>query len=461
MPPRFIAVVDIGKTNAKVVLHDLAERRDVTLRSTANTVVQGTPYPHYDVDRLFDFIIASLGEIGTAHAIDAIAITAHGASAVLATADGLALPVIDYEFDLSGPETEAYEALRPPFAETQSPRMAGGLNVGNQIFWQQKRFPDAFAEVRYIFTYAQYWAWRLTGVATFEATGIGSHTDLWCPAKNDFSSLVDAMGWRPLFPPRGTAFDVLGPLKPEIAGAAGLGAVPVISGIHDSNASLLPHLLARPAPFTVVSTGTWVVSFAIGGKPVALDAAQGTAAYVDAFGRPVPSALFMGGREFDMLTAGAATEPSAADIAGVIEAGIMALPSFVAGSGPFPRNTGGWTVAPESLTAGRRTAAASLYAALMTDTVLRLIGADGPTVVEGPFARNALYVQALSILTGRPAEASLASTGTSGGAALLALGPASPGTEARSHVDALAATGIQGLQLYADRWHSRVSATSR
>ena len=72
--------------------------------------------------------------------------TTHGATCALLDAHGdLALPVLDYEHD--GPDTLAaeYDAVRPPFAETGSPRLPAGLNLGAQIFWQQRRFPDAFA----------------------------------------------------------------------------------------------------------------------------------------------------------------------------------------------------------------------------------------------------------------------------------------------------------------------------
>ena len=65
-------------------------------------------------------------------------------------------------------------------------------------------------------------------------------------------------------------------------------------------------------------------------------------------------------------------------------------------------------------------AAASLYTALMTNTCLELIGAAGPTIVEGPFSRNLTYLSALRSLTGREIIASPGSTGTSLGAALLA-----------------------------------------
>jgi sugar (pentulose or hexulose) kinase len=136
----------------------------------------------------------------------------------------------------------------------------------------------------------------------------------------------------------------------------------------------------------------------------------------------------MGGREFDLLTGGRAVEPDAAAVASVIERGIMAWPSFVRGSGPFPDAAGGWSHDPASLTDAERTAVASLYAALMTASCLDLLGASGPTAVEGPFARNDLYRDALGRLTGRPVVGSPGTTGTGAGAALLfATAPSSDG----------------------------------
>ena len=52
----------------------------------------------------------------------------------------------------------------------------------------------------------------------------------------------------------------------------------------------------------MVSTGTWVVIFAVGGDLDHLDPKRDTLANVDALGRAVPSARFMGGREFELLT---------------------------------------------------------------------------------------------------------------------------------------------------------------
>lgn len=422
---RNVAVIDVGKTNGKVALFDVVEGRESHVHSIANTVLKDGPYPHYDIDGLWNFFLKSLREIAGRERIDAIAITAHGASITLVDADGnLALPMLDYEFD--GPDMlkAEYDAVRPPFSETGSPRLVCGLNVGAQLFWQAKTFPEDFARVTSIIPYPQYWAMRLTGVRASEATSIGAHTDLWNPYAKDYSSLVDRMGWRELMPDVGSAFDITGALKPEIAEATGLPAdTPVFSGIHDSNASLLTHLKADDPPFSVVSTGTWVICFSVGGKQVALDETRDTLMNVNAFGDPVPSARFMGGRAFGMLEADSKAEITAADRDAVLDGRVMLLPAVPDDSGPFVGRKGGWKGNPKTLTSGGYLYAVSLYLGMMTSVSLELIGADGPVVVEGPFAGNATFLETLQAVTGRRVlTGGSGVTGTSAGTALLALG---------------------------------------
>ena len=55
----------------------------------------------------------------------------------------------------------------------------------------------------------------------------------------------------------------------------------------------------------------------------------------------------------------------------------------------------------------------------MTAECLSLIGAEGPVVVEGPFAKNHWFKTMLSSATGRQVIASSSRTGTAIGAALL------------------------------------------
>ena len=420
---RHIAVIDIGKTNAKVVVLDAETGGEIAVVKTNNGVLKTSPYPHYDIERLWDFIIGALRSFAAVPGFDAISITTHGASAVLLDADGsLALPVLDYEHIYPQAVQEAYGHLRPAFAETFSPRLSGGLNVGAQIHYQKSAFPGDFVQVATILTYPQYWAFRLTGIAANEVTSLGCHTDLWNPTTGNYSSLVDTLGIRTLMAPVRSAFEALGPVLPTLAADIGLAApVPIYCGIHDSNASLLPHLVENEAPFAVVSTGTWVISFAVGGDLLHLDPARDALANVDAYGRAVPSSRFMGGREFEILAAEIGTVPPEAIEAAletVIGNGLMLLPNVVGGSGPFPGRKMRW-IGDASADNAERLAAVSLYLALMTEACLGLIGARGPIFVEGPFALNSAYLVALSALTRTDVIAVAGSTGTSQGAALL------------------------------------------
>lgn len=429
---RRLALIDIGKTNVKVVAVDTEAFAEIAVRTRPNAVVQGGLYPHYDVDRIWTFILDALSTINREHAIDAITVTTHGASCALLDARGaLALPVLDYEHD--GPEDIAaeYDAIRPAFAEIGSPRLPGGLNLGAQIFWQARRFPDAFAQVAAIVMYPQYWAFRLSGVAANEVTSLGAHTDLWNPSARDYSALVDRLGWRALFAPLRKASDCLGVIRPEIAARTGLAAgTRVYCGIHDSNASLLPHLVSRRPPFAVVSTGTWVIAMAIGGAAVALDPARDTLVNVNAYGDPVPSARFMGGREHAILTQGLDASPTHADVAAVLAGSVFLLPTIQAGAGPF-QNREAECIPDAATPDGQRLAAVSFYLALMTAVCLELIGAEAPTILEGPFALNDLFVRMLAAATGRGVIAKVGGTGTSRGAALLVSGatPPLPGNE--------------------------------
>jgi len=419
-----IAVIDIGKTNAKVVVLQASSGLELAARRMANAVINTGPYPHFDIDSLWAFILDSLRAFARGPGFDAVSITTHGASAVLLNGQGdLAMPVLDYEHRYPETVCAAYDGLRPRFSETQSPALPGGLNLGAQLHFQKTAFPELFSGVKMIVTYPQYWAFRLTGVAANEATSLGCHTDLWRPQEGTYSLLIESLGISSLMAPLRSAFDVLGPILPDLAEHIGLSRpVPVYCGIHDSNASLLPHLLRRKPPFSVVSTGTWIIGFAVGGTASGLDPARDTLANVDAHGHAVPSCRYMGGREFELVTQGT-RPPEELEIEGalsdVLARDIMRLPSVVEGSGPFPNHGGRWANEPQS--SAQTHAAASLYAAMMTACSLELVGADGPILVEGPFARNKLYLRALANCAGRDVHIAEGGTptGTAEGAALL------------------------------------------
>lgn len=455
--PRTIGVIDIGKSNAKFAVVDPGGGTEIDVHRMPNVSRTDGPYPHYDVETLWRFLIDAIGESSRRHPLDALVVTTHGASAALLAEDGtLALPVLDYEF--AGPDELAseYDALRPEFAETFTPRLPQGLILGAQLFWQARRFAAAFEQARSIVPYPQYWGFRLTGVAASELTSLGCHTDLWSFESGLFSSLVMNQGWLPKMPEVRPAAAVLGAMRPELAGRLGLRPdLPVHVGIHDSNASLLPHLIGRKPPFSVVSTGTWVIACSPGGELGALDPRRDCLANIDAFGRPVPSARFMGGREFATLTGGRTTTPPDAAIVRVLDTQEMLLPSVQQGSGPFPGRKSSWL--PGEPADPDRAAAVSFYLALMTAECLGMTGGEDQIIVEGPFAGNRLYLEMLAASTGRLVLADVTSaTGTSIGAALLALKKPSLLLTQPQPV-AVPAAMLAPMQRYAARWRAAVS----
>lgn len=458
MTLKTIAVIDIGKTSAKLVLLDAVSGVEIDTRTMANLVLADGLYPHADVDGLYEFIVASLTSFRQRHPVSAISITTHGATAALMAGSELVLPILDYEYDGPDDLRDAYTSVRPAFSETLTPRLPGGLNLGAQLFWQSRTFRRQFARVTAILTYAQYWAFRLTGQLASEVTSLGCHTDLWAPIANRYSSMVTAMGWTALFPPLRRADETIGAVTPEIAALTGIDPdTRVATGIHDSNASLLPHLKAVSGRFNVISSGTWTIHMHVGGSTDRLDPNRDSLANVDYLGRSVPTARFMGGREYAALVDPQAPPPDRNDAQNVIDLGIMALPSFAPGVGPYPHLVGRIEGNCEQLSPAERAAMASLYLALNSNAALSICGTGSRIIVEGPLARNPIYLGALQHLAGVPICASTDATGTSTGAAMLFQNAARKGDNSDSTYKNIRPVHFDGLSAYAARWHAAVT----
>jgi len=413
-----IVVFDIGKTNVKLSLVEGGAIRHTL--SKPNVSLAGPPYLHFDAEGIWAFLLQGLAKLAGMARITDIVPVAHGAACALVASDGtLALPLLDYEQPI---ENDGYEEVKAPFQETFTPKMANGLAFGRQVYWQSKAFPDGFARTKYILGYPQYWSFRLTGQAATEVTAIGCHSGLWRPAEGTFSSFTERMGWTHLFAPMRKASEVLGPLLPEVLKQTGLpGTCRVRVGIHDSNASFLRHRMARPVPFAVASTGTWVVCMAAGADPRGMPENRGCLANVDALGSPVATCNFMGGREFAEQTRdldGCITTLDAA--IEVVQRGSILVPPLNNGGGPFTGAPIGGPAGAATQNGEQSVARASLYLALMTDYCFDLIKARGPVIVEGSLTGNQTYLQALASLRKDGVLVSSDTTGTVSGAALLA-----------------------------------------
>jgi L-fuculokinase len=420
--PAAVVVFDVGKSNVRLSAVNDAGVAMTTLERQ-NRVDSSPPYPHFEADELYAWLIDGLATLARDFDVHSIVPVTHGACAALVDDDGLALPIMDYEFRGVNDVDSDYDAIARDFVRTASPKLPAGLNLGRQLFWQQRQFPREFSRAT-IVPYPQYWAARLCGVRAWEPTSLGCHTDLWEPQRGDFSSFAKTMGWDSRFGSRVSAWTPLGAPLPEVAGRTGLSnECRVLAGFHDSNASYLAHRATRNDPFCVVSTGTWIVTMAHGSPLEILREELDMLANVDAFGSPVPTARFMGGREYAAICGDDAgvMQPSISDLETILASGALAIPSFADQGGPFRAQVG--RIVGDAPNAPRnRATLAAMYCALMTDYCLTMLEARGDIILEGRLASNDAFAAALAALREpQPVFRSPDETGTLRGAVSLSL----------------------------------------
>jgi sugar (pentulose or hexulose) kinase len=361
-----------------------------------------------DIPGITAWLAESLTDFARQGDIAAIIPVAHGAAVGLIDERGLAAPVLDYEAMPPDDVRHRYQAERDPFGLTGSPCLPGGLNFGSQLHWLESVGPDRARDTQ-LLTWPQYWSWLLCGTASTEVTSLGCHSDLWMPMAAQPSPMAVSRGWADRLAPRRQAGDVLGPVSEVWRTRCGLPKdCVVLCGLHDSNAALLAsrkHPEVAGGPCTMLSTGTWFIAMRTLGPGMNVDVAslsehRDCLVNVDAFGTPIPSARFMGGRETEILEDGAPIDAGEADLLRLAiemaKAGVYAIPAFQNGVGAFPTAQGGWTRRPSSQM--QRRAVASLYLALMADTSLSLIGSCEKLVIEGRFAADPVFTRALASL---------------------------------------------------------------
>lgn len=463
-------VIDIGKSHAKLLMVD-AQGAVLERFGRTNAPVQSAlGYPALDVQGLEGWMAQTLRGCENTARCSRVITSTHGAALVALGDEGLAWDPVDYEFDLLAYHpmlAKAFDAASDGFAHTLSPDLPAGLNAARQLFCVQNQHPEAWRRTHCLLPYAQYWAWRLSGVAASEVSSLGCHTHLWRPQEGAFSALAQDQGWAALFAPLRSAWEVLGTVTPEIATAWGLPAhCQVHVGVHDSNACLARYLDAstdQAAALTVVSSGTWTVLMAPGAPTASLQAERDMLANVDVLGRATPTARFMGGREFAALLDGAAPDAGTlADVQALVDSGTLATPSFAEHGGPFMGHQGQIVRNGQPLEAalplGQRAALAALYCAQTTawlvDRLWDGVALPRTVVLEGPLAQNALYLALLQALL--PQAHCLAShdavEGTARGAWLLAHW----GQTAATELAPVAIAPVPGLLAYHARWCATV-----
>ncbi len=390
-----IALIDIGKTNSKLSLIDSNTGERTFTAARANRIVRNDLGAQLDLFAIEEWLVRTLAAAPDVGVVSAIVPVAHGAAAVLLDKHHDVIAACDYEDAQFDSVADAYRERRDGFMKTYSPDLSLGLNLGRQLFFLQTKHADVFARVTHALLYPQYWAWRCCGVIASEVSSLGCHTDLWLPGECAYSSLAIDQNWADLFPPIQFAGDTLGTVTPAFAAATGLPlSCRVVCGVHDSNASYLKVLLGREDEgFTIVSSGTWTIAMSNGGELAMLQEQRDMLANVDVFGSAVPTARYMGGREYELI-AGTREDADLTAIARSIETGAMALPAFV-GSGPFASRHGS-VIGLQDAGRGGSAAVATLYSVLMTDALIESLGFQQNVFIDGPFARNPFFNRLLA-----------------------------------------------------------------
>ena len=305
---------------------------------------------------------------------------------------------------------------------------------------------------------------RLSGVAVTEISSMACQTHLLNSRTQEPSEMAKALGWDRLYAPRAKAWETIGRLKPEFSGEAFRGEGRVVGGVHDSTANFMRYVCAGLDKFTLVSTGTWSISFDPSTSVDVLDPARDTNTNTDVLGRSVCCSRFFGGKEFEAVSGGAAASAATLDcVARLVARGTTAIPSFTLTSGPVPNSGGkGRVTGPGVSGEEEKASLAALYCAQMVSEQLDVIASKDDIIVDGPFSQNPVLLAVLAQL--RPhqkVKASALRDGTTAGAAAIAMIDGGKLPNIGLRLTDVAPASIRGLEDYHLAWRKAAYETAR
>lgn len=433
MPEHYIAVVDVGKTNKKVLIYDLGLKCvDSVYKNFDEFEEAGVIYE--DLENMTLWVKDQLKIFAGKYTIKSISVTTHGAFAAGIDAKGnLAVPPVAYTTDAGEDFRQDFFAT---FGDPHTLKRATGtteigslINVGKLIYFWKKKWPEQFKNIWKILNMPQYFGYQFTGNIGAEPTYIGCHSYLYNPKENTYSDTAKRLGIIDLLPEKiSKSWEELGTISPQFQEETGLPTDCIVTmGIHDSNASLLPYLVKGFKNFVLNSTGTWCVAMHPTNNSDFKDEEMDAAVFFnfDAFQKPVKTSIFKGGTEFETYreilnnTAGDQPEPPFDNELYkhiISEKKLFILPSVDKGLGIFPLAEPGAVEDREkfdlqSLQSGKNIplffndfktglAVLNLSLAIQTYYALKMVGFDGEGTVfiEGGFRNNTPYLKLLGAL---------------------------------------------------------------
>ncbi|MDA3937771.1 MAG: FGGY family carbohydrate kinase [Spirochaetia bacterium] len=305
-----IAVLDIGKTNKKLVIFDESLNQIDSIYSSFPTI-KFNELDVEDINGIDSWFLEGLKKMGSKYPIKVISVTTHGATGVCIDKNGKpSVPVVAYT-------NEVDEAFHDEFynvvgakdelqVKTATAEVKPLINFAKLLYFLKKQFPIDFEKTESILLYPQYFSYMLTGKISADFTYAGCHSYLWDFKEWRWSDVADKLGILSKLPANvNRPGDILGKISNVIVKKTGLNPDTIVTtGIHDSNSSLLPYLINGEEKFILNSTGTWCVVMHPTKELSFTKEELGKMVFynISANRDLVKTAIFMGGLEFETYT---------------------------------------------------------------------------------------------------------------------------------------------------------------
>lgn len=258
MPIPVILVLDVGKTNKKIILFDecyrLVHEEDIQLAEA----VDEDGFPCEDLNALSKWVIDSVERIcsNSKYNVLAINFSSYGASFVHLGKDQKPVTPLynylkPYPEDLQKTFYEKYGG-ESNFSLASASPILGSLNSGMQLYRIKYGKPEVFKQIKYSLHLPQYLSFLISKELATDITSVGCHTNLWDFKKNGYHQWVTEEGLLNLFSDIHPSDEPIGKYKNS--------NIPVGIGLHDSSAALIPYLDTFHEQFVLLSTGTWCIS---------------------------------------------------------------------------------------------------------------------------------------------------------------------------------------------------------
>jgi len=446
---RTLLGVDVGATGIKAGLFDEAGHL-LASASRRNGPVQqpgGRPgWMIWDAAHMWDAVCSACSEVLAATEgveVAGVAVTGFGADgAPLDRSGNLLYPIISWHGTRTVPQRDWLNQQIPPLElYTITGYHNYPINTINRLRWLRENQPEALDKAHHWLMVQDYMVYRLTGAFSTEAT-IASTTMAFDLRQMRWSRRLLAIVEAPedIFPPISTPGSVLGTVTPAAAEQCGIPAgTPVVTGGHDCEIGALGSGVVSTDVFIDI-TGTWEMIIASLDRFMPLETLYDEGIDYEAHTIPgyylCQGLMLAGGviewilanfyRDVDLGERYEALIREASESA-IGAGGVLVLPAFVRGMGPFQAHKATGTIIGLTTTTNRgQIARAALEASCyqlrkQLEVISDNTGACPRALrVLGGGTRNPLWLQMKADVTGLPVEVPEHEEVTLLGAAMLA-----------------------------------------